>query len=89
MHSMYEQGMRERRVKVLDALPVMRARTDKSRDGPHYFYQKARDGQLRKQMVIYCKEGGVDSGNGACNVTLFSKSLESSLRGGGAFRPRF
>ncbi len=50
---MYEQGMRERRVKVLDALPVMQARTDKSRDGTHYLHQKARNGQLRKLMQMF------------------------------------
>jgi hypothetical protein len=58
LHSMYEQAMRERRVKVLDPLPVTRARTDKSHDGLHYFHHKARDSQLRQQMALYSNEVG-------------------------------
>jgi len=55
---MYDAVMRERRVKVLDELPVRRARTDKSHDGLHYFHQKARDAQLRQQMTLYSNEVG-------------------------------
>ena len=58
VHSMYDATMRERRVKVLDPLPVTRARTDKSHNGLHYFHQKSRDGELRQQMALFSNEVG-------------------------------
>ena len=58
VHSIYEEEMRERRVKVLDVLPVTQARADKTHDGLHYFHHKARDMTLRKDMALYSNEVG-------------------------------
>jgi hypothetical protein len=58
VHSIYEEAMRERRVKVLDVLPVTQARADKTHDGLHYFHHKARDMTLRKDMALYSNEVG-------------------------------
>jgi hypothetical protein len=58
VHSIYEEAMRERRVKVLDALPVTQARADKTHDGLHYFHRKAGGMALRQGMALYSNEVG-------------------------------